>query len=407
MAGSQAWIIRKRRKRPRRRRHRVRFPVWLPISLLAMMAVAAGGLVWMAVGSIGKPATQPLPGYVQDDQALRREYARLYNRPLPDSLARQDFRYASELVARADFAGAIPVLERISEQVAVPAVFNNLGVLYLQRNDISRAVSAFREAYVRDADYPPVRANLTRLKPLLNMVGSVTREIEPNDNYLLANVVSLERPVDAEISAAEDTDCFRFRTPPPPRDILAVEIENLATTLAPAISLFDSDDRFLGWTKDAEVPGRPLVYHFSPPPNTVLLLHVWGSFQSLGKYRLTIRPLKAFDRYEPNDDILKPTPLTVGQAIEANIMDEADTDFYSFAAPASGTARVEIRNRSDTLIPALFTFSSDRRPSGSGPELHLPGANLSHTFAVTPGRVYYIQVRSRASTAGAYSLTVR
>jgi hypothetical protein len=400
MAGSQAWIIRKRR-----RRRRARFPLWLPISLLVV--AAGGGLTWMAIGRVGKPATEPLPGYVDDDQALGREYARLYNRPLPDSLARQDFRYASELVARADFAGAIPVLERISEQVAVPTVFNNLGVLYVQRNDISRAVSAFREAYVRDADYPPVRANLTRLKPLLNMVGPVSQEIEPNDNYLLANVVSLERPLDAEISAVEDTDCFRFRTPPPPRDILAVEIGSLATTLVPAISLFDSDDHFLGWTKDAEVPGRSLVYRFSPPPNTVLLLHVWGSFQSLGKYRLTIRPLKAFDRYEPNDDILKPTPLTVGQAIDANIMDEADTDFYSFAAPASGIARVEIRNRSDTLIPALFTFSSDRRPSGSGPELHLPGANLSHTFTVTPGRIYYVQVRSRGGTAGAYSLTVR
>ena len=400
MAGSQAWIIRKRRHR-----RRARFPVWLPLSVLVV--AAGGGLAWMALGRIGKPATQLLPGYVDDDQALGREYARLYNRPLPDSLARQDFRYASELVARADFAGAIPVLERISKQVAVPTLFNNLGVLFVQRNEISRAVSAFREAYVRDADYAPVRANLTRLKPLLNMVSPVTREIEPNDNYLLANVVSLEKPVDAEISAVEDTDCFRFRTPPPPRDVLTVEVENLSTTLVPAVSLFDSDDQFLGWTKDAEVPGRSLVYRFSPPPNTILLLHVWGSFQSQGKYRLTVRSLKAFDRYEPNDDILKPTLLNVGQTIEANIMDEADTDFYSLAAPASGAARVEIRNRSDTLIPALVTFSPERRPLGAGPEIRVPGSNLSYTFQVTPGRIYYIQVRSREGTAGEYSLTVR
>jgi hypothetical protein len=400
MAGSQAWIIRKRR-----RRRRARFPVWLAVSL--SIIAATGGLVRMAVTRIAKPATQALPGYVDDDQALAREYARLYNRPLPDSLARQDFRYASELVARADFAGAILVLERVSEEVAVPAVFNNLGVLYVQRNDIPRAVSAFREAYVRDADYAPVRDNLTRLKPLLNMVGPAAREIEPNDNYLLANVVSLGSPVDAEISAVDDTDCFRFRTPPPPRDVLAIEIENLSTSLVPAISIFDSDDRFLGWTKDGEAVGRPLVYHFSPPPNTTLVLHAWGSFQSSGKYRLTLRPLKAFDRYEPNDDILKATPLTVGQTIEANIMDEADTDFYSFVAPASGSARVEIRNQSATLIPALATFSTDRRRSGSGPEVQAPGANLSHTFGVIPGRIYYFQVRSVGSTAGAYSLTVR
>jgi len=147
-------------------------------------------------------------------------------------------------------------------------LFNNLGVLFVQRNEISRAVSAFREAYVRDADYAPVRANLTRLKPLLNMVGPVTREIEPNDNYMLANVVSLEKPVDAEISAVEDTDCFRFRAPPPPRDILTVEVENLSTTLVPAVSLFGTgasphhgyhtDDDTIWWIapKNMEAVGR-------------------------------------------------------------------------------------------------------------------------------------------------------
>ena len=41
------------------------------------------------------------------------------------------------------------------------------------------------------------------------------------------------------------------------------------------------------------------------------------------------------------------------------------------------------------------------------PELQLPGANLSHTFAVNPGRIYYIQVRSLRGTGGADSLTVR
>jgi len=155
------------------------------------------------------------------------------------------------------------------------------------------------------------------------------------------------------------------------------------------------------------MPGAGLTYRFSPPPNTILLVHVWGSFRSLGQYRLTIRPLRAFDRYEPNDDILKPAPLTVGETIEANIMDEADTDFYSFVAPENGSARVEILNRSTTLIPALATFATDRRAAGPETRVRVPGADLSHTFAVKPGRVYYLQVRSEGSTSGAYSLTVR
>jgi hypothetical protein len=62
----------------------------------------------------------------------------------------------------------------------------------LEQNDIPRAMSAFREAFLRDGYYQPVRANLMRMKPPLDAVNAVTREVEPNDYYLLANVISLD-----------------------------------------------------------------------------------------------------------------------------------------------------------------------------------------------------------------------
>ena len=34
------------------------------------------------------------------------------------------------------------------------------------------------------------------------------------------------------------------------------------------------------------------------------------------------------DVFEPNDDIFSSRPITPGQAIDANIMDGVDTDFY-------------------------------------------------------------------------------
>jgi hypothetical protein len=364
------------------------------------------GLVWAVMGRISKPSTQGLPGYLTDDRMVEREYAHLYNHDLTDPLPRQDFRYAAELTARADYAGALAVLERITKQAAVPAVFNDMGVLYLQQNDISRAMNAFREAFLRDEDYQPVRANLMRIKPLLNAVSAVTREVEPNDYYLLANMISLARPVDAEISAVGDTDCFRFQTPPPPRDILALEIENLSDTLIPALSLFDADDQFVGWTKDTQQPGLSLTQQIAPAPKATLIVHVWGAYKTTGKYRLTIRPLNAFDQYEPNDDILSATRVTVGQTIDANIMDAADTDFYSFLAPDGGVVQVDVRNRSTTLMPALTVFSPDRRTIGIASDARASGTNLTRRFPATPGQVYYLQVWSQAKTAGEYSILI-
>jgi hypothetical protein len=400
MAFPQPVLIRKRR----RRRPPNRIPLW-PFGVVILMA-SVGGLVWAVMGRVSKPASHGLAGYLTDDRTVENEYARLYNHPLTDPLPRQDFRYAAELTARTDYAGALAVLQRITKQAAVPAVFNNMGVLYLQQNDISQAVKAFREAFLRDGDYQPVRANLMRMKPLLNAVSAVTREVEPNDYYLLANVISLSRPVEGEISAIGDTDCFRFQTPPAPRDILALEIENLSPTLIPALSIFDTDDQFLGWTKDAQQPGLSITEQIAPAPKTTLIVHIWGAYKTMGKYRLTVRPLKAFDRYEPNDDILNATRITVGEMIAANIMDGADTDFYSFVAPDSGVVRVDIQNRSTALIPALTAFSSDRRTIAFAADTRTAGANLTRSFPASPGQVYYVQVWPQAKTAGEYSIVI-
>jgi hypothetical protein len=394
-------IIRKRRRRRARQ-----VSLW-PIALLVALAVVAGAVVWSVMGRVSRPAVRGLEGYVDNADVVEQQYNRLYNRPLSDPLVRQDFRYAGELVSRRDYAGAIPVLERITKQASVPVVLNNLGVLYAIRNDNSRAVNAFRAAFARDGDYQPVRANLARLKAQLSNVGAVTEEIEPNDSYLLANLVDVGKPVDAEISAYNDTDCFRFVVPPPPRDIIAIEVENLSKTLTPALSVFDSDDRFLGWTKNADALGDSLEQRLTIRPNTTLIVHVWGYVNTLGKYRITMRALKAYDRYEPNDDILNPTSLTPGQTIQAGIMDSADTDFYSFVAPDSGSVRVEIKNRSTTLIPALTKFAPDRSTIGFGPDVRTGGADLHDTFEVKPKQVYFIQVWSQGGTSGAYELTVR
>jgi hypothetical protein len=121
-----------------------------------------------------------------------------------------------------------------------------------------------------------VRANLADLESLLNSAEPVTREVEPNDTFLLANAIALGAPVEAEISG-NDIDCFRFKALQAPRDILAVEVENLSETLMPVFSVFDGSDRFLGWSQDPQQPGASVTKHLSPQPNATLVLHIWDT----------------------------------------------------------------------------------------------------------------------------------
>jgi hypothetical protein len=87
-------------------------------------------------------------------------------------------------------------------------------------------------------------------------------------------------------------------------------------------------------------------------------------------------------------------------------MDPADTDFYSFVSPRTGTVKIVIDNRSITLIPALSTFSPDMRSSGFGPDIRVHGESLRHTMEVLENRTYYLQVWPQADTSGAYTLKV-
>jgi hypothetical protein len=201
-------------------------------------------------------------------------------------------------------------------------------------------------------------------------------------------------------------DFFRVTTSPPPRDLIAIEIANHSSTLAPVLKLFDDERRITNWGKIVHEPGASLRQIVALPPNTTFYLQVSGYGSSAGAYTLLFQPLKAFDNYEPNDDIYHAARIALGTTIMAGIMDADDTDYYSFVSPRTGTVSIQIANRSTTLIPALSTFDPDMRSSGFGPDVRTPGRNLRHTMEVQQNQVYFIQVWSQANTAGDYSLLV-
>jgi hypothetical protein len=398
-----------RRKKKKKSRSLVR-KYWL----LAPVLLGVGMIGWIATGPrwsrarISRPGGKTIAGYVADTQKLTQEYVHYYGKPLNNAEIERGFEQAVERITGGDYSNAVGLLEQVSKTAAVPVVFNNLAVLYAELNDKARAINAFREALARDIDYRPVRLNLARMKDVMALgADPVTHEVESNNSATLANIIMPGKSVEAEIEAAvDDEDFFRVTTPPAPRDRISIEITNGSKTLAPVLRVLTEEGRITDWNKISPGPGSNLQQTIDPAPNTTLYLEISGNELSAGAYSLLVRPLKAFDSYEPNDDIFNAPRITLGSTITANIMDGKDTDFYSFVSPRTGTVSIVISNRSTTLIPALSTFFPDKRSSGFGPDVRTPGLNLRHTIDVQQGQTYFIQVWSQANTAGEYSLLV-
>jgi hypothetical protein len=353
------------------------------------------------------PAVHELTGYVAEVEPLLTQYAHFQGKPLKALDVQQQFEQAAAEVGKGRYHEAADLLQSMVRQAPVPVIFNNLGVLYAELNDRARAVNAFREALARDAGYAPVRRNMERLKGFTsNIANPVSEELEPNNSLNLANLMTVNRPVDAEIHDMADSDYFRITTPPAPRDRLEFTLANRSNTLAPRLRMYDEEGVILPFMKDTHTPGESLTFVLAPPPNTTYHFEVYGDRATFGAYTFSVKTLKSFDSFEPNDDIYSATKITVGTQVDAAIMDDEDTDYYSFVSPRTGTLAIEIRNRSETLIPALSTFSPDMRTSGFGPDVDRAGGSLHHTIQAQEGLTYFIQVWSQAKTAGEYSLRI-
>lgn len=374
-----------------------------PVAALAV-ALVAGGAVFLR--RAGLPPPGPLQSYEKDTSVLEKEYRLFHGRLLREPELESQFHIAAELVAAKNHMGAIDVLEKVSRTAAVPVVFHDLGLLYAAAGDRGRAVAAFREALARDAEYKPVRDAIERLRLFTtDEANPVRQEIEPNNSEVVANLIAVGRPIDGEITAG-DTDTFRFITPAAPRDILELHIENVDRTLEMGIRMHDGEmtnetARVLG------APGDSLQRYIAQAPNKALFLQLWGAQKSAGKYKVSIRPMKSFDALEPNDDIFNARRIEIGATVQANIMDSEDSDFYSFQGPRDGTVTIELQNESNTLIPALTTFNSERRNTGFGPDVRKPGAGLTHTMEVRDFQTYYVQIWPQAVSSGKYQLTIR
>lgn len=233
------------------------------------------------------------------------------------------------------------------------------------------------------------------------------KEREPNDDGLTTNGIALDAWITAAIGTGKDADYFAFTTPETYRDVVRVELKNRSTTLEPRIELFDGERTSRGAVHKT-THGADLAYEFVAAPDTPYLVRVSNYYgDSTGVYLLRVRAMKAYDMHEPNDDILHAKPIAPGKSVEAQIMDKADVDFFTFRAGASeGRMQVAVENRSTSLQPEIAVYDSAKALIGSANNT-TAGGNASFSFKAKPDARYYLRVRDYySSAAGAYSLTV-
>lgn len=355
----------------------------------------------------------PLAGftYVGTMTVIENQYQQFNGgKPLDDDSLKQKIAESVALAARHEFRRAIDIVKQLPESARVPAVLNNLGVAYAAVNDEANARAAFDEALKKSPDYSEARDNLSRLDErkiaavdeVVSRVGD--RESEPNNDILHANAVAMNTTVGAAIADPADSDYFTFKTPPKYRDLIDIGLENASTTLRPVITLFDAARSQLGANAN-DTPAGNVHYTFAATPDTVYYVQVAAHYAAIGAYRLSVKSLKAYDAFEPNDDIFHATPIQIAKPLQAGITDAGDVDYYMFESGQAGKFVAVLENRSTKLQPAITLFDKDRsRIAGAANDT--ASGNVRFAFMVSANSRYYVEVSPNYGSSGDYTLTV-
>lgn len=332
---------------------------------------------------------------------------------------------AVNLVEGGFYNDAIVIFEDVAKKAPSAAIYNNLGTLYLLENRDSQAREAFKEGIAVDPAYQPLRLNLaslyekegkiteaidqlkkapdepeaeTRLAKLQEKAADGLIEQEPNDNILGPNDTPLSENILGAIKDESDIDFFKFRTPAPPRDRIRVGVKNFATNMKLRVQLWGPDKSHF-WSNASYghqvTAGQDIQYAFSPLPETAYYLSV-SSLGGQGKYQLSLSPQKAFDSYEPNDNILAARDVESVNPVEGSLMDQDDQDYYRIRSSGNAIS-ISLKNRSSNLKPQLQLWHGNKShlwTSASYGHQVTAGQDLVTSFKTTAGEIYYISIAS-------------
>jgi hypothetical protein len=317
---------------------------------------------------------------------ISNDFRQTNNQPLSE----EDRQLMREAVA------ALKARDPSREQAAVNQLSAPARAAYL------RAAPAIRETSRPGS--PAGSSSTGTPPPTMAQAPTAATETEPNNDILSANEVPINSVISAALENGSDVDYFTFVMPGDKRDIIDLSLENGSASLQPIITMYNQD-KTADWPQKNTTGGGDVTYQFVAQPGSRYYVAV-SSNSGFGKYRLTIKPRQAYDRYEPNDDILSASAIEIGQTtIEANIMDKDDVDYFRFETESQTKLAVVLENRSATLAPIITIYNPDK--SADWPRKNTTkGGDVSYQFEAKPNSRYYVAVSAEAGY-GKYALTVR
>lgn len=369
-----------------------------------------------------------------DAQIIFNQYQQITGKTLENEKLKEEIERSLNLIKGGLYKDAIPLLKEIAQQVKVPAVYNNLGGLYTVTKNYESAQKTFKKAIEKDPDNQAVHHNLGLIAEKQGRTEDAIRhfekasepeaskklskkmeekrkagliELESNNDLFQSNQAPLSKQIQGTISDPSDIDYYSFTTPQIYRDIIKFRIENQSTTLRPTTALFNVDKhKFWDSSGYYRTPGQNMAHFFVSEPNAIYYLAVSG-YKSAGNYHLIINPMKAYDSFEPNDNIQVAKTITLGQQIEGHVMDSGDADYYRFKTSSKdSTVAVSLENPSTTLRPSLALFSADKHKfwESSG-YYRTAGQDVKHSFKAAGDSLFYLVISGYKST-GPYRMKV-
>lgn len=238
------------------------------------------------------------------------------------------------------------------------------------------------------------------------LASTQTQEVDPGATILEAAKIKVGMKVGGRILTIEGkatSNFYYFENEGKLRDIVTVRLENKSTTLRPYIKVYNSERSQLFELFD-RTPGANAEKALSLDPGTGLYVEVLP-YDSVGAYEISAICQNAYDKYEANDDQLRPTTMKFITSIEASIMDKNDPDWYQVTPTTVGKVTISLENLSSTLRPYVKVYSASKSELIERWDRTV-GAGLDFTVDLKPGEDFYIQVLPY-STNGAYRLTSR
>jgi hypothetical protein len=223
-----------------------------------------------------------------------------------------------------------------------------------------------------------------------------------NASFAEARQLALGIAEPGEIFNKDDTRYYIVPNALRVRDVAVVRLQNESATLRPNLKIFNAEKSQVAEPYDG-TPGASLQYVLTLTPGQPIYLQVLP-YNSTVKYRISVTPQKAFDTFEPNDNLLTPTAVKVGTDIHGNVMDKEDPDFYRFSGAASSTITVTLENLSTTLRPDVKIFDANKSQLLEKYD-STPGANLTFDADIKKPGDFYVEVEPYNS-AGKYRLRV-